>query len=107
MWREDFCWKLFLEGDSGFVGKKIDTINQNLTPVEKEFYSAICQRILTGNEKKKTADKTTDHEKKMTHQNKVIPRKIKLKKQKNDEEEMDSDDNELFEKTHNLMQPLQ
>jgi hypothetical protein len=34
---------------------------------------------LAGNEKKKTVGKTTDHEKKMTHQNEVLPGKIKLK----------------------------
>jgi hypothetical protein len=39
----------------------------------------MCQRILAGNEKKKTVGQTTDHEKKMTHQNKVIPGKIKQK----------------------------
>jgi hypothetical protein len=47
----------------------------------------ICQRILAGNEKKKTVSKTLDHEKKKTritnkekYQNKVLPGKIKLKK---------------------------
>jgi hypothetical protein len=34
---------------------------------------------LSGNEKKKTVGKTMDHEKKMTHQNEVLPGKIKLK----------------------------
>jgi hypothetical protein len=51
---------------------------------------------LAGNEKKKTIGKTTDHEKKITHQNKVILGKIKLKKQKNDGEETDINDNEFF-----------
>jgi hypothetical protein len=58
-----------------------DTINQNPTPTEKESFSAICQRILAGNGKKKTVGKTMDHEKKTTHQNKVIPGKIKKKKE--------------------------
>jgi hypothetical protein len=62
---------------------------------------------LAGNEKKKTVGKTTDHEKKMTHQNKVTPGRIKLKKQKNDGEETDCNDDELFEKKHNLMRPLE
>jgi hypothetical protein len=96
---------LFLEGDNGFVGKKTNTINQNPTPAEKELYSAICQRTLAGNEKKKTVGKT-DHEKKLTHQNKGIPGKIKQKKQNNDGEETESNDDELFEK-NNLMQPLE
>jgi hypothetical protein len=78
--------------------KKPNTINQNPTHAEKELYSAICQRISAGNEKKKTVGKTTDHEKKMTHQHEVLPGKIKQKKQKNDGAEMVSDDNELFEK---------
>jgi hypothetical protein len=85
--------------------KKSNTINENPTPAEKKLYSAICQRILAGNEKKKTVGKTTDHEKKKTpiakkekYQDKVLPGKIKLKKQKNDGEEMDSDDDELLEK---------
>jgi hypothetical protein len=46
-----------------------------------------------------------DHEKKKTtiankekYQNKVLPGKIKLKNQKNDGEEMDSNNNELFER---------
>jgi hypothetical protein len=39
--------------------KKIsDTINENPSSAEKELYSAKCQRILTGNEKKKTVSKT-------------------------------------------------
>jgi hypothetical protein len=64
--------------------KKSDTINENPTPVEKNLYTAICQRILAGNEKKKTDGKTTDHEKTKTpiankdkDQNKVLPGKIK------------------------------
>ncbi len=36
----------------------------------------MCQRILAGNEKKKTVSKAKDHENKMTHQNKLIPGKI-------------------------------
>jgi hypothetical protein len=107
LWREEFCWELFLEGDSGFVEKKSDTINENPTPTEKELYSDMCQRISAGNEKKTTVGKTTDHEKKMTHQNKVLPGKIKLKKQKNDGEELDSNKDELFEKKLNLMRPLE
>ncbi len=54
---------------------------------------------------KKTDGKTIDHAKKKTpiantekYQNKVLPGKIKLKKQKNDGEETDSNDDELFEK---------
>ncbi len=40
---EEFCWELFLKGDSGFVKKNLsDTINQNPTPAEKELISAIC-----------------------------------------------------------------
>ncbi len=85
---------MFLEGDSGFFEKKFDTINENPTPAQMKLYSAICQRILAGNEKKKTDDKTTDHEKKKTpiankekHQYKVPRIKIKLKNQKNDGEE--------------------
>jgi hypothetical protein len=53
---------------------------------------------LAGNEKKKTVGKTMNHEKQITHQNKVIPGKIKLKTQKNDGEERDSNNNELIEK---------
>jgi hypothetical protein len=56
--------------------------------------------------KKKTDGKATDHEKKKTpiankekDQNKMLPGKTKLKKQKNDGEEMDSNDNELLKKT--------
>jgi hypothetical protein len=60
--------------------KKVsDTINENPSSAKKELYSAICQRLLAGNEKKKTVGITADHEKKMTHQNKVLPGKIKLK----------------------------
>ncbi len=66
--------------------KKNDTINENLTPAEKNLHTAIYQRILSGNEKKKTDDKTTDHEKKKTpitnkekDQNKVLPGKITIK----------------------------
>ncbi len=62
---------------------------------------------MAGNEKKKSVGKTTDHEKKMTHQNEVLLGKIKLKTQKNDVAETVSDDDELFEKEHNLMQPLE
>jgi hypothetical protein len=65
----------------------------------------MCQRILAGNEKKKTVGETTDHEKKLTHQNKVIPGKIKLKKQKNDGDEMDSDEDELLKKNTILCSP--
>jgi hypothetical protein len=68
---------------------------------------------LAGNEKKKTDGKTMDHEKKKTpiankerYQNIVLPGKIKQIKQKNDGEEMDSNDDELSEKD-NLMQPLE
>jgi hypothetical protein len=60
---------------------------------------------LAGNEKKKTDGKTTNHEKKKTpnankekDHNKVVPRKIKLKK-KNDGEGTDSYNNELLKKT--------
>ncbi len=54
LWREEFCWELFLKGDSRFAEKKIfDTINQNPTPAEKEYYSAVCQRKLAGNEKRR------------------------------------------------------
>jgi hypothetical protein len=53
---------------------------------------------LAGNEKKNTVGKTTDHEKKITHQNEVLPGKIELKKQKNDGAEMVSNDNELLKK---------
>jgi hypothetical protein len=35
-WHEEFCWELFLEGDSGFVEKKNDTIKENPTPAENE-----------------------------------------------------------------------
>jgi hypothetical protein len=59
--------------------KKSNKINENPSSAEKELYSAICQRISAGNEKKKTFGKTMDHEKKMTHQNKVIPGRIKWK----------------------------
>jgi hypothetical protein len=85
--------------------KKNDKINENPSSAEKELYSAICQRILAGNDEKKTVGKTTDREKKMTHQNKVLPGKIKLKKQKNDGEETDSKDNELFEKKQSHAAP--
>ncbi len=68
---------------------------------------------MAGNEKKKTDGKTMDHEKKKTpiankerYQNIVLPGKIKQIKQKNDGEEMDSNDDELSEKD-NLMQPLE
>ncbi len=79
---------MFLEGDSGFVEiKHSNTINENPTPAEKNLYTAICQRISADNEKKKTNGKTTDREKKKTSiankekvQNKVLPGKIKLKK---------------------------
>jgi hypothetical protein len=71
--------------------KTSSTINENPTPVEMKLYSAICQRILAGNEKKKNDGKTTDHEK---NQNKVLPGKIKLKKQQNDGEETDSKDDD-------------
>ncbi len=97
---------MFLEGDHGFVETKIpNKINENPTPAEKELYNAICQGILAGNEKKKTVGRTMDNEEKMTHQNKVIPGKIKLKKQKNDGEETDSDGNELFEKKQSHVAP--
>ena len=84
--------------------KKPNTINQNPTHAEKELYSAICQRILAGNEKKKNDGKTTDHEK---NQNKVLPGKIKLKKQQNDGEETDSNNDELFEKNTQFVRPLE
>ncbi len=65
-------------------------INENPSPAEKNVYTAICQVILAGNEKKKTDSKTRDHEKKKTptgnkvkDQHKVLPGKIKQKKQKN------------------------
>ncbi len=97
---------MFLEGDNEFVEKNTDKINENLSSAEKELYSAIRQRISAGNEKKKTVGKTMDHEKKMTHQNKVLPGKIKLKKQKNDGEGTESNDDELLKKT-SLMWPLE
>ncbi len=81
---------MFLEGDSGFVEKTFsNTTNENPTPAEMNLYTAICQRYLAGNERKKTNGKTTDHEKKKTpianiekDQHKVLPGKIKLKKTK-------------------------
>ena len=79
LWRKEFFWELLFEGDSGFVGGGNDTINENPTPAEKKLYSAVCKRISAGNEKKKTIGKTMDHEKKMTHQNKLLPGKIKPK----------------------------
>jgi hypothetical protein len=80
LWREKFCWELFLEGDSEFVENKFsNTINENPSSAEMELYSVICQRLLAGTETKKTVGKTIDHKKKMTHQNKVIPGRIKLK----------------------------
>ncbi len=102
LWHEEVCCELFLEGDNGFVEKASSTINENPTPVEMKLYSAICQRILAGNEKKKTDGKTRDHE---NNQNKVLPGKIKLKKQQNDKEETNSDDDDLF--FYNLMRPLE
>jgi hypothetical protein len=86
LWRKEVWWGLFLEGDSGFVEKQSDiTINENPIPAENNLYAAICQRILAGNEMKKTDGKTTDHEKKKTpianrekDQNKVLPRKTKV-----------------------------
>jgi hypothetical protein len=58
-------------------------------------------------------EKTDIHEKKKTliankekFQNKVLPGKIKLKKQKNDGEETDSNNDEFFEK-NNLMRSLE
>ena len=81
--------------------KNYNTINENSTPAEMNLYTAICQRYLAGNERKKTNGKTTDHEKKKTpiaNKDKMLPGKIKLKKQKNDGEEMDSNNNDFFEK---------
>ncbi len=46
--------------------KNSNTINENPTSAEKNLYTAICQRILAGNGKKKTDGKTTDYEKKKT-----------------------------------------
>jgi hypothetical protein len=60
---------------------------------------------LAGNEKKKTVSKTTDHKKKMTHQNEMLPGQIKLKKQKNDGEETNSNNDELFEKKQSHVAP--
>jgi hypothetical protein len=85
--------------------KNYNTINENSTPAEKDLYNAICQRISAGNEKKKTVGKTMDHEKKMTHQNKVLPGKFKLKKQKNDGEETDSNDNDYLKKKQSHAAP--
>jgi hypothetical protein len=92
--------------------KKSHTINESPTPAEKKSYSVIYQRILAGNEKKKIVGKITDHEKKKTliantekYQNKVLPGKIKLKKQKNDGEETDSDNNDFFEKKPSHVAP--
>jgi hypothetical protein len=69
--------------------KKSNAINENPTPAEKNLYTAICQRILAGKKKKKSDGKTTYQEKKKTPvnnkekgQNKVLPRKIKLKNKK-------------------------
>jgi hypothetical protein len=90
------CWELFLKRDSGFFEKKSDTINQNPTCAEKELYSAVCQKILAGNQKKKTVGKTTDHEGKMTHQNEVLLGKIKLKIKRMMEQKQSA--TELFEK---------
>ncbi len=57
---------------------------------------------MAGIKKKKTDGKITDHEKKKTpmanketDQKKCSRKKIKLKKQKNDGEKMDSDNDEL------------
>jgi hypothetical protein len=74
---------LFLEGDSGFVEKKclIQSIRillllkrNYIVLYVKEYWLVIKRRSLFG--------KAMDHEKKMTHQNKVVPGKIKLKKTK-------------------------
>ncbi len=69
--------------------EKSNTINENPTPAEKKLFSAIRQRILAVNEKKKTDSNTMNHEKKKNpiankekYQNKVLPEKIKLKKQR-------------------------
>ncbi len=83
--------------------KKSNTINENPTPAEYELYSAKCQRISADNEKKKTVGKTMDHEKKVTHQIKVLPEKNNFKIM-NDGEETDRNNNELFKKKNNLMQ---
>jgi hypothetical protein len=111
----DVCWNIFYFGDVFGLQKKTasyNTINENPAPAEKNLYTAIYQRISAGNKKKKTDGKTTDHEKKKTpnaniekYQYKVLPGKIKLKKQKNDGEETDREDNDFFEKKQPLEAP--
>ncbi len=112
LWQE-FCWGLFLEGDSGYVEKNSNTINENLTPAEKNLFTAICQRILAGNEKKETDGKTMDHEKKKTpipnkekDQNKVLPGKIKQKNKKMMERKRTARTMNYLKK-NNFMRPLE